>query len=65
MDRKGDRSESAERGFYFYFFFSSFFFLDLRRSDHTFSSGLKAKLIHVARAMRGHQNLGVSLNSMR
>ena len=48
--------------FLFLFFFSSPF-LDLRKSQRRFSSGLKAKLIHAARAMRGHQNLGVSSNS--
>ena len=51
----------------FYFIFISFFasFSDLRKSDRRFSSGLKAKLIHVARATRGYQNLTVSSNSMR
>ena len=51
--------------FLFLFFFSLFFFLDLRKSDHRFSSGLKAKLIYAIRATRGHQNLRVSSNSMR
>ena len=46
-----------------FFFFVSF--LDLRKSDRRFSSGLKAKLIYAMRATRGHQNLGVSSNSMR
>ena len=30
-----------------------------------FLSGLKVKSIHAARATRGHQNLGVSLNFTR
>ena len=46
-------------------FFFVCFFLDLRKSDHRFSSGLKAKLIYAIRATRGHQNLRVSSNSMR
>ena len=51
----------------FLFIFISFFafFLDLRKSGHRILSGLKAKLIHAARATRGYQNLGVSSNSMR
>ena len=53
-----------ERDFSFYFYlFSSF--LDLRKSDSRFSSGLKAKLIYATRATRGHQNLGISSNSTR
>ena len=51
--------------FIFYFLFFSLFFLDLWKSDRKFSSGLKAKLIHAARATRGYQNLGVSSNSKR
>ena len=50
---------------FFLFFYVLFFFLELRKSDHKFLSGLKAKLIHAARATRGHQNLGVSSNSTR
>ena len=45
-----------------FFFFASF--SDLRKSDHRFSSGLKAKLIYAMRATRGHQKVGVSTNSM-
>ena len=50
-----------------YFIFFSFFssFLDLRKSDSNFLSGLKAKLIYATRVTRGHQNLGVSSNSTR
>ena len=49
--------------FYFFSLFASL--LDLRKSDRRFSLGLKAKLIHATRATRGHQNIGVSSNSMR
>ena len=51
----------------FKFFFISFFvsFSYLLKLDHRFSSGLKAKLINATRATRGHQNLGVSTNSVR
>ena len=63
---RGRRDERAvERENLFYFFLSLASFLDLRKSDHRFSSGLKAKLIYAMRAKRGHQNLGVSSNSMR
>ena len=60
----GGEGESVRERIYYYF---SFFFslLDLWKSDRRFLSGLKAKLIHTARAMRGHQNLEVSSNSMR
>ena len=51
-----------EKNIYIFLFIS---FSDLRKSDNRFSSGLKAKLIHATRATRGHQNLGVSSNSMR
>ena len=51
--------------FYFLFFLLFASFSDLQKSDSRFSSGLKAKLIHGARAMRRYQNLGVSSNSMR
>ena len=40
-------------------------FLDLRKSDRRFSSGLKAKLIYVMRATRGHQKVGVLTKSVR
>ena len=46
----------------FYFFV---FFLDIRKLDRRFSSGLKIKLIYAMRATRGHQKVGVSTNSMR
>ena len=49
----------------FLFFLLFVSFLDLRTSDHRFSSGLNAKLIHAARTTRGYQNLGVSSNSTR
>ena len=49
-----------------FLFFSFFAFLSyLRKSDRRFSSGLKAKLIHVARVTYGYQNFGVSSNSTR
>ena len=59
--------ERGEKGGRILFIFISFFafFSDLRKSDHRFSSRLKAKLIHKARATRGYQNLGVSSNSTR
>ena len=53
------------REFDFYFFLLFVSFSDLQKSDRKFSSGLKAKLIYATRATRGHQNLGVSSNSMR
>ena len=57
-------TERRERDFNL--FFSLFVsFSNLRKSDSTFSSELKAKLIYAARAMRGHQNLGVLSNSTR
>ena len=52
-----------ERKIFYFFLFTSF--SDLRKSDRRFSSGLKAKLMYVMRATRGHQNLGVSSNSTR
>ena len=48
--------------FYFSLFVS---FSDLRKLDHRFSLGLKAKLIYVMRATRGHQKVGVSTNFVR
>ena len=56
---------SVEREYYFYFFLLFAFLSDLRKSDHRFLSEQKGKLIYAARAMRGHQNLGVSSNSTR
>ena len=53
------------REFFLFIFLSLASFLDLLKSDRRFSSGLKAKLIYVTRAKRGHQNLGVSTNSVR
>ena len=53
MDRT--EKEALERENWFFNFFSLFTsFLDLRKSDHRFSSGLKAKLIYAMRATRGH-----------
>ena len=66
--RKGERASGGERESErdFLFFISLFTsFSDLWKSDRRFLSGLKAKLIHATRATRGHQNLGVSSNSMR
>ena len=51
--------------FLFLFFLLFNFFSDLRKSDCRFSSGLKAKLIYAMKATRGHQNVGVSTNSVR
>ena len=48
-----------------YFFLLFVSFTDLRKLDRRFSSELKAKLIYMTRATRGHQNLGVSSNSTR
>ena len=61
----GERESSSGRDFYFLFFLLFASFSDLLKSNHRFSSGLKAKLIHAARATYGYQNLGVSSNSMR
>ena len=59
-----DGERKVER--YFFLFFLLFAsFSDLRKSDCRFSSGLKAKLIYAMRAMRGHQKVGVSTNSVR
>ena len=64
MESKKERRGEGEREFnVFLLLFVSF--LDLWKSDRRFSSGLKAKLIHAARATRGYQNLGVSSNSTR
>ena len=64
-DGREDENEREEREIFLIFI--SFFvsFSDLRKSDHRFSSGLKEKLIYATRATRGHQNLGVSSNSVR
>ena len=50
--RDGGSEKSMRERFYFLFFFSSFY-LDIWKSDRRFSSGLKAKLIHAARATHG------------
>ena len=51
---------------FIFLFFSFFaFFSYLRKSDHRFSSGMKANLIYAMRAMRGHQKVGVLTNSVR
>ena len=49
----------------FFFFLSLASFSDLRKLDSRFASGLKAKLIYVMRATRGHQKVGVLTNSVR
>ena len=51
--------------FLFLFFLLFISFSDLQKSDHRFSSELKVKLIHAARATPGYQNLEFSSNSMR
>ena len=67
MSKKGrGENENKKEIIFFIFLFLLFAsFSDLRKSDHRFSLGLKAKLIQVARATRGYQNLGVSSNSTR
>ena len=62
---RGKRERGRPERFLFFIFLLFAFFSDLRKSDRRFSSGLKAKLIHVARATRGYQNLLVSSNSIR
>ena len=49
-----ERELVVRRDFYILFFLLFAFFLDLWKSDCRFSSGLKAKLIHAARAT--HRN---------
>ena len=65
--RSGRRRERwRERGYILFLFFSLFVsFLDLRKSDRRFLSGLKAKLIYATRATCGHHKVGVSTNSVR
>ena len=53
------------RDFLFFIFLLFVFFSNLRKLDSRFSSGLKVKLIYAMRAMRGHQKVGVSTNSVR
>ena len=53
------------REFFLFIFLSLAYFSDLLKSDRRFSSRLTAKLIYATRAKRGHQNLGVSINSVR
>ena len=59
-----DGEENVERERDFFLFFISFFasFSDPRKLDHRLSSGLKVKLIHVARTTCKYQNLGVLAN---
>ena len=60
----GGEREGVHRLFFFIIIlFTSF--SDLQKSDYRFSSRLKAKLIHAARATRGYKNLRVSSNSTR
>ena len=61
--RREERAVERENLFIFFFLFASF--SDQRKSDRRFSSRLKKKLIYATRAMRVHQNLGVSSNSTR
>ena len=65
QDGEGEHRERGEDFIYFLFFLLFASFSDLRKSDRRFLSGLKAKLIYATRAMRGHQKVGVSTNSMR
>ena len=63
---KGEEASDAEMRDIFIFIFLFFAsFSDLRKSDRRFSSGQKAKLIHVARATREYQNRRVSSNFTR
>ena len=58
--------EGGKRRFFIFLLFLFFVsFSDLRKSDRRFSSELKVKLIYATRATRGHQNVGVSINSVR
>ena len=57
-----DREESERDILIFSLFIS---FSDLRKSNRRFLSKQKVKLIYAMRAMREHQNLGVSSNSTR
>ena len=61
----GERERVCRERFLFLFFLLFFSFSDLRKLDRRFSSELKAKLIHAARATHEYQNLGVSSNSTR
>ena len=61
----GSETESVERDIFLFYFIFFAYLSDLRKLDHRFSLGLKAKLIYVTRATRGHQNLGVSSNSTK
>ena len=63
--KDGREREGVQRDFYFLFFIFFVSFSDLWKLDHRFSLGLKAKLIHVTRATREYQNLGISSNSTR
>ena len=66
--RKGEGASGERESLrkIFLFFISLFAsFSDLQKSDHRFSSGLKAKLIYAMRATRGDQKVGVSKNSVR
>ena len=67
IKRKGEERQAKRelREVFYFFIFLFISFLDLRKSDRRFSSGLKAKLIYAMRAMRGHQKVGVSTNSVR
>ena len=57
--------EREERILFFFIFLSLVSFLNLRKLDRRFSSGLKAKLIYAMRATCGHQKVGVLTNSVR
>ena len=61
----GGREGASVREDFIFIFLLFASFSDLSKSDRRFSSRLKAKLIYATRATRGHQNLGVSSNSMR
>ena len=60
-----ERERRLEGGNFNFIFLLFTSFSDLRKSNHRFSSGLKAKLIYAMRATRGHQKVGVSTNSVR
>ena len=65
MEETDGREIAWRRDIFILFFHFFVSFLDLWKSNRRFSSRLKEKLIHVLRATRGYQNLGVSSNSTR
>ena len=62
---EGERKRHAGDFFLLLLFLLFLSFSDLRKSNHRFSSGVKAKLIYAMRATREHQKVRVSTNSVR